>query len=263
MIVVICGEEKSWKSTMALTFPRKLVHFDLDVGGWNRASWRIDKTDVVSKPYLLPIQMEKLMGLGPKKDGVSVRFPRKVVGYKETWQKIVIDFVAACQDESVKTVVMDSGTQLWTIAHTGLLQEKQEIQLSRGMKEDDDKFRERLQPVEFPNDRMRTLIYTAGSYHKHLILTHYPKPVYKEKVTEKGIESYKSDEVTVDGFKETERLADLVVWLSMEKDKEGHLASIATITRCGIEGMGTAAHGLTIDPSYQGILDLQETMRGG
>lgn len=262
MIVIICGEEKSWKTTMALTFPRRLVHFDLDVGGWNRASWRIDKTDVVSQPYLLPIQMEKMLGLGPKKENMSVRFPRKVVGYKEVWQKIVLDFVAVCQDPKVQTVVMDSGTQLWTICHTSLLQEKQEIQLSKGMKEDDPNFRERLMPIEFPNDRMRTLIYTAGSASKHLILTHYPKAVYKEKVTEKGIESYKSNDIVVDGFKESERLADLVVWLGLEMNKEKKLASVGTITKCGIEGMGTAAHGLTIEPSYKGIIDLQEALRG-
>ena len=269
MIVVICGEEKSWKSTMALSFPKPLRHFDLDVGGWNRAKWRIDTKDIISKPYLLPIQVEKLMGA--KKVGVSVRFPRQVIGYKETWQKIVIDFVEACQDDTVKTIVMDSGTQLWTICHTALLQEKQEIQISRGMKVEDELFRERLRPVEFPNDRMRTLIYTAGSYGKHLVLTHYPKFVYKDKVTDKGIESYKSDELAVDGFKETERLADLVCWVNMNTVKirddankvvGTKLEAIATITKCGIEGMGTAATGLTIDANYESIINLQEMMRG-
>ena len=258
MIVVICGEEKSWKTTMALSFPKPMRHFDLDVGGWERASWRIDTAGIISKPYLLPIQMEKLMGIGPNKEGVSVRFPRRVIGYKETWQKIVIDFVAACQDETVKTIVMDSGTQLWSICHNGYLQEKQDIQLSKNPKLPDYELREKLQPVEFPNDRMRTLVNTAGSYRKHLVLTHYPKDIYKEKVTEKGIESYKSGDVTVDGFKESQRLATLVVWVAMDKNNN----AIGTITKCGIEGMGTAAHGLTIEPSYQGITDLQSSMRG-
>lgn len=255
MIAALWGDEKSWKTTMALTWPRPLAHFDLDVGGFDRAKWRLDTEGITSKSYPLPIQIEKMMGA--QTDGVSVRFPKRVIGYKEVWQQIVIDFVEVCKNPEIETIVMDSATQLWSICHTSLLQEKQEIQLSKNPRLPDHELREKLQPVEFPNDRMRSIIYTARSSGKHLVLTHYPKFIYKEKVTDKGIESYKTDEITPDGFKDTQKLVDIVIWV--ETGKDGEVS--AKITRCGLEGLGTKATGLAIEPSYQGILDLQEAMK--
>lgn len=256
MIVALWGPEKSWKTTMALTWPRPLAHFDLDVGGFDRAKWRMDTEGIESKSYLLPIQMEKMMGA--TSDGVSVRFPKRVIGYREVWQQIVIDFVAACNDKEIQTIVMDSATQLWSICHTSLLQEKQEIQLSKNPKLLDHELREKLQPVEYPNDRMRSVIYTARSSRKNLVLTHYPKFLYKEKVTDKGIESYKTDDIDLDGFIHTKKLVDIIIWVETNKKGEAE----ATITTCGLEGLGTKAEGISIEPSYQGILDLQESMRG-
>ena len=84
---------------MALTFPRPIVHMDLDVGGYSRAAWRIDTSGITSKPYPTPIQMEKLMG--QKKEGATIRFPKKIIGVKEVWQQIVIDFVDAVQFKGV------------------------------------------------------------------------------------------------------------------------------------------------------------------
>lgn len=255
MITALWGSEKSWKTTMALSWPKPLVHFDLDVGGFDRAIWRMDSTDISSKSYPIPIQMEKLMGA--KQEGATIRFPRQVIGYTKVWQQIVIDYVEACQNPEVQTIVIDSASQLWSICHTSLLQEKQEIQISQGMSPDNDKFRERLKPVEFPNDRMRSIIYTAKSYGKHLVLTHYPRNIYKQMVDKKGdVVDYKSDEVEPDGFKDTQRLVDIVIWVYANKDNTVG----ASITKCGLQGLGTAAVGLEIDPSYEGILELKESM---
>jgi len=283
MIAAIWGTEKSWKTTMALSFPKPLYHFDLDVGGFDRASWRMDVSDIESKSYPTPIQMEKLMG--QTKDGLSIKFPKKIIGIKEVWQQIVIDFVAACQNPKVRTIVFDSATQLWSLAHRGYLQEAQERQIFKylhdkeghavaGRKEENfpgNEFRERLQPIEYaePNDRMRTLIYTARSYGKHLVLTHYPRDVYASKVTDRGIEEYKTGNIEPDGFKDTQKLVDIVVWVEAKEidvvengKKVGKKYAVeAEITRCGLEGLGTSAVGLIVEPSYQGIIDLQESMR--
>ncbi len=258
MITALWGKEKSWKTTMALTWPKPIFHFDLDVGGYDRAAWRLNTDDIESKSYPTPIQMEKLMG--QVKDGVTIKFPKKLLGIKEVWQQIVIDFVAAVSRPEIQTVVMDSATQLWSLCHRGRLQELQEVQVakSKGNISDND-LRERLQPIEYaePNDRMRTLIYTARSYGKHLVLTHYPRDVYGQKVTERGIEDYKTGDIEPDGFKDTQKLVDIVIWV--ETDNTGEVS--AKITRCGLEGLGTKAVGLAIEPSYQGIIDLQESMR--
>ena len=261
MIIAICGEEKTWKTTMALSFPTPLFHLDLDVGGFDRAKWRIPTDNITSKSYPIPIQIEKLMGA--QKQGVSVRFPKKVMGYKEAWQSIVVDFVEACQNPEMKSIVIDSSTQLWLICHTSLLQEKQEIQLSIKPGLHDADLREKLQPIEFPNERMRSLIYTARSCKKNLILTHYPRDIYSQRVTDKGVEEYKTGETTVDGFKDTQKLVDLVVWLELKQNnKTKKYETHARITKCGLEGLGTEAVGLEVEPSYEGIVNLQKAMKG-
>ena len=133
--------------------------------------------------------------------------------------------------------------------------------------------------MEFPNERMRDLIYTVRSFSKNLIMTHYPKDVYKEKVGDRGIESYKSGEQLPDGFKHTVTLDDIVIWCYTEIDKERKIASgediidnpnfnkpqpHATVSlKCGLSGMGMAAVGLPLpSPTYAGLMELQKMMRG-
>jgi len=282
MIAAVWGDEKAWKSTFGLSFPKPLFHLDLDVGGFDRAIWRFPELrvkrlsfteklstvdwsqyDIVDKPYPIPIQMERL--LGAQKVGTTIRFPRQIVGYKKVWESIVVDFVEACQGQAA-TIFPDSATMLWSICHTALLEDKQQIQLSQGMKVEDDHFRERLQPVEFPNDRMRSLIYTARSFGKNLILSHYPRDVYADRITEKGKEEYRTGEITLDGFKDTQKLVDIVIYLSLEwltnpVTHERKQDIVAKITRCGLPGLGTKATGEIIAPSYQGILDLIDTLK--
>ncbi len=278
IVVVLWGTEGSGKSSLGLSFPKPLFHMDLDLGGFNRAAWRFDKenhictlkqdklladqnwgdTTILSKPYLVPLQIEKMTGL--KKMGTSVRFPRQVVGYKELWQRIVNDFVAACQSPEVQTIMADSATQLWTICHMSLLQEKQEIQITQGIKPEDNKFREKLQAVEFPNDRMRSLIYAAGSFKKNLVLTHYPRNVYKEKFDKNGeLVKYKSEDIEPDGFKDTAKLADLILWTYIEKGQPR-----AKITlKCGVPGLGMSAVGMELGTvAYEGIGELIEALHG-
>lgn len=267
IIAAIWGTEGSGKTSMALTFPKPLKHYDLDVGGYDRAAWRIETEGVTSTSYPIPLQTEKLMGARPEKSGsnVSVRFPRRVVGYKELWQQIVTDYVEDCKNTALKTIVIDSATQLWTVCHTSLLQEKQEIQLAAGIKETDPKFREKLLPIEFPNDRMRSLIYTARSYGKNLVLTHYPRNIYKQRFDSKGeLVDYKSDELEPDGFKDTSKLVDLVVWTYTDS-KDGNIVGRAKITvKCGVPGLGMTAVGLELpSPTYQGIVELREVISGG
>lgn len=275
MIVSIWGNEKSWKTSMALTWPKDINHFDLDVGGFERAAWRIDTSRVDSTSYPLPIPVEKL--LGQQKNGISIKFPKKVVGIREVWQKIIMDFVEAVNNSNVKTIVMDSATQLWFICHRAYLQELQEKQLYRFTHDKDgnqikgraenqfpeNEFRENLTSIEYaePNSRMSTLIYTARSYGKNLILTHYPRDVYAQKVTDRGVESYATGDIEPDGFKHTRKLIDIEFWIEQVKSKSGNSIQ-AKITTCGMEGMGTAAQGLMIDPNYEALESLRKSMSG-
>lgn len=301
MIASLWGLEGSGKSSMGLTWTKPLLHMDLDLGGFDRAIWRAEKIakesgkplriyrcdtdedistiewedyDIVTKPYPVPAQIDRLLGVPTVTPGsrAKIRFPRKVVGIKELWQTFVIDYATACQVKAVRTIMPDSATQLWWIAHTGYLQEKQEIQLARGMKEDDDKFREQLTSLEYgePNSRMQQLIYTARSYGKSLIMTHYPKDIYAEKLDGEKVISYKTGNVEPDGFKHTVKLDDIVFWTytEIERDKKspdyGKPIPHARISlKCGLNGLGMTAVGMELpEPSYDSLIMLQNMMLG-
>lgn len=274
-ITAICGDEGTGKTTMALTFPKPIRHFDIDVGGYRRAAWRLTVDDVVSKSYPKPIQIEKLKGQTGT-PSTRVMIPKKVEGMKELWQDIVQDFVDACTNAEVATIVLDSSTLLWNICHQSHLQELQEKQIAKWRNDprtrntpfDENEYREKLQPIEYgpANDRMRTILHTARSFQKNLILVHYPTDEYGTIPDGKGnmIEG-KTGLKIMDGFKETVKLADLVVWLSIKEKMEGGAKKkypTARITKCGIEGMGLDAVGLEIPATFEGLVTLQRMLRG-
>ena len=272
-IVAVCGDEGTGKTTMALTFPKPLRHFDVDVGGYRRAIWRLPAEGTESKSYPKPIQVDKLMGTtGTPTTRISI--PKKVEGMKELWQQIVTDFVAACMDTKVKTVVIDSATLLWSICHNSHLQELQERQLAIHKKNkpnipfDENEYRERLLPIEYgpANDRMRTILHTARSYSKNLILTHYPTDEYGTIPDGKGnMVEGKTGKRILDGFKETLKLVDLVVWASVKDTVVAGVTSkqpVAKITKCGLEGAGLAAVGLEIPATYEGIVNIVNFLKG-
>lgn len=275
VIAAICGEEGTGKTTMALTFPKPLRHFDVDVGGYRRAIWRLSAEGIESKGYPKPIQIDKLMGARTDPSASTrVLIPKKVEGMKELWQLIVQDFVDACMDTEVKTVVIDSATMLWGVCHNSHLQELQERQLAkhktanRNTPFNENDYRERLLPIEYgpANDRMRTILHTARSYSKNLILTHYPTDEYGTIPDGKGgmIEG-KTGKTILDGFKETKKLVDLVVWCSIKETvKEGvaEKQPVCKITKCGLEGAGLAAVGLEIPATYEGIVNIVELLKG-
>ncbi len=274
-IVAVCGDEGTGKTTMALTFPKPLRHLDIDVGGYRRAIWRLPAEDVESRSYPKPIQLDKLMGTQGS-PSTRVIIPKKVEGMKELWQQIVTDFVAACTDAEVKTVVIDSATLLWNICHQSHLQELQERQLSRWNSDsqtrnrpfDENDYRERLQPMEYgpANDRMRTILHTARSFQKNLVLTHYPTDEYGTISDGKGnMVDGKTGKKILDGFKETLKLVDLVVWASVKDTVTAGVTTkepVCKITKCGLEGAGLAAVGLEIPATYEGVVNIVNLLKG-
>ena len=272
-ICAICGDEGTGKTTMALTFPKPLHHFDVDVGGYRRAAWRLQTEGIESKGYPRPIQVDKLMGTQGD-PSTRIAIPKKVEGMKELWQQIVTDFVAACTDTEVKTVVVDSATLLWNVCHQSHLQELQEKQLANykkakpGTPFDENDYRERLQPIEYgpANDRMRTLLHTARSFSKNLVLVHYPTDEYGTIPDGKGnMVEGKTGTIILDGFKETKKLVDLVVWTSIKEVMNAGVAEkqpVCKITKCGLEGAGLAAVGLEIPATYEGIVNIVNLLKG-
>ncbi|KKL50881.1 hypothetical protein LCGC14_2301050 [marine sediment metagenome] len=274
-ISAMCGDEGTGKTTMALTFPKPIRHFDVDVGGFRRAIWRLTAEGVESKSYPRPIQVDKLMGTQGT-PSTRLVIPKKVEGMKELWQDIVTDFVAACQDAAVSTIVIDSATLLWNICHQSHLQELQERQLIRWRNDpqtknrqfDENDYRERLQPMEYgpANDRMRTILHTARAFQKNLVLTHYPTDEYGPMPDGKGnMVEGKTGKKILDGFKETLKLVDLVVWTSIKETTVAGKTTkepICKITKCGLEGAGLTAVGMETPATYEGIINLVNLLRG-
>jgi len=272
-IVAVCGDEGTGKTTMALTFPKPIRHFDTDVGGYRRAAWRLDMDGIVSKSYPKPIQVEKMLGqMGSPSTRVIV--PKKVEGMKELWQRIVQDFVDACMDDEIRTIVIDSATALWNICHQSHLQELQERQVAQWKTRnprtpfDENEFREKLMPIEYgpANEKMRSVLHTTRSYQKNLVLTHYPADEYGTIPDSKGnMVEGKTGRQVLDGFKETVKLSDLVVWVSVKETMTAGLKEkqpVAKIAKCGLEGMGLGAVGLEVPASYEAVVNLQRMMRG-
>lgn len=253
MIVALWGLEKSGKTTLALTFPKPILHLDLDVGGYSRAAWRMDTKDVNSISYPVPLQTDKMIGM--IKEGVTLTVPKKIVGMKELWQTVITAFVTGCQDEKVSTIIVDSATALWSTCHRGYLQELQEKQQAQGVHDRD--LRERLIPIEYgePNDRMKSVIFTARSFHKNLVLTHYPRAVYASRLTDKGVQEYDTGEKDIDGFKQTKALVDMAI-----KTELRGATMFAAVTLSGL-GLGL----LDVEfqnPTYQMLLSAIEMSRG-
>ena len=303
-IVAIVGEEGSGKSSMALSFPRKIFHFDIDVGGFKRAAWRLPEEtriktlstheklepsiftdfDIISKAYPRPIQVDKLLGLLTDKTSsrtIQVQFPKKVEGIKELWQVIVTDFVIVCQIPEVSSIIFDTSTLLWNIAHNTVLQEAQERQLYRwqqdsvhkNQKFDENEYRERLGEMEYgpANERITQLLHTARAFSKNLVLTHYPRDAYGMVADGKGgMEKGRTGEKELDGFKHTGKLADIIVWTSIKEDivkgENGKPMKvkypIAKFAKAGVEGMGLSAVGMEVPASFEGICNLRNLLRG-
>lgn len=192
--------------------------------------------------------------MGIQKDGVSIRIPKKVVGIKELWQQIVIDFVAACQNKDIQTIIIDSGTQLWSICHNSLLQEKQEEQLAKGAKEVD--LRTSLLSIEYgpANDRMKSMIFTARSFSKNLALNHYPKDIYAPRLVGDRVEEVKTGEIDIDGFKQTKALVDIAVFTTFKDNKY--------TARVTLSGLGPVT-GLELEnPTYEMLKKAIDMSRG-
>ena len=272
-VVAICGDEGTGKTSMSLTFPKGVVHLDIDVGGYRRAIWRMEGEGISSISFPKPIQIDKLKGADISSTRIII--PKKVTGMLELWQEIVQKFVDACMDKDANTIVIDSATALWNICHQSHLQELQSRQLSLHNSEkphtpfNESSYRERLQPIEYgpANDRMRTLVHTARSCGKNLILTHYPTDEYGTIPDGKGnMVEGKTGVKILDGFKETTKLADLVVWTSIrDMIVEGNKVKqpVCKITKCGLDGMGLAVVGMEIAATYQDVINLRNTLSGG
>jgi hypothetical protein len=184
VIIGIWGEDKSCKSTLALSADRPIVDMEIDVGGFQRAcrnlphlpikDW-VDAGEIVCEQYPLPLQGVKM----DNKGNVTFTASKQLVGIKELSYQFLTNYFRHLKDDTT-TIMVDTGTLLYnTVICDGYLQELQEKQLSNP--NNTLPLRTSLQPLEYrePYDRMRGIVYQAKANRKNLIMTHHASDEYK------------------------------------------------------------------------------------
>ena len=257
-ILIVVGDNKTGKTTLALSGPKPLRHYDLDLG-YERASHRFNGQEIVSSRYAAPAQ-----GIDILQGKVKLRPKKALHGVRELWEQWVEDYVTALQDEHWVSHAIDTGSQLWETCHRGFLQEKQEAQLERGLAAKET-LRESLMPIEYgePNARMRAMYYAARTYGRNLIITHYLKPEYQDVLTEKGKESMTTGKMIMDGYKHTDGLCDVEVWTYVS-DESGNENAQGNVPWCRISlcGLDLRAQGMRIkEPTWGKIFEVIEKLR--
>ncbi len=185
MIFVLWGEDKSCKTTLALSFPKPLVHMELDIGGFDRANrnlphmpirdW-VNDGSITHEEFTLPFQINV--------DPVLKARARKImIGMKELFYEMVDKYIKHLQDPAMSTIVIDTGTMFYNLITDAYLQELQESQLPLrpdGLGSDGKPLRVQLQQPEYrePYSRMAGIIYQAKAHHKNLVLTHHATDEY-------------------------------------------------------------------------------------
>ena len=175
----VYGDVKTCKTSLGLTFPKPLVHFDLDLSferAWPTVpddakvcivefNQKLDRlhlknNDIIVVRYRLPLKLESL-GAG------------KLEGFLELWESRVIpDILEVYNTDRIASVQFDTGTILWSIAH--------QAHLERVQKRAEDKIRQSLLQIEYsrPNSEMSEIYGGARHYRKNLISLHHTGPKF-------------------------------------------------------------------------------------
>ena len=255
LVVGIWGGDKTGKSSLALSFPKPIQHFEFDLGGYDRAIKRFKKERdaglITTKPFIMPIQGNI--------DKVSIRQSKIITGVKELWYQFLLAYLEFLKGD-MATGSIDTATLLWELICTAYLQEKQEVQLDqRGNVLPNERLRISLLPIEYrePNIRMRGLIYQAKAHGKNLVLAHHCKDEYKPMLNRKtgDIEEMKTGAKERSGFASLGDSTDLML----------HTYKKGGMFYCKVceESVPSALVGMEFeDPSYDKIIDVIKMING-
>ena len=224
MIFGIWGEDKTAKTTLALTFPKPMVYMEFDIGGFDRAIYRF-RSDYQSgliryEAYPMPMSFGKL---DPK--NLQIRPSKLVVGMKELFYQWATKYIGHLQVAEIASIVIDTFTLHYSITCDAYLQELQEKQLPlapNGKGSDGKTLRTQLQQIEYrePNTRIRGVLYQAKSHHKHLVLVHHARDEYKPMPQRDGmVATSATGKRERAGFATLGDSADVIVRTYLQTDK--------------------------------------------
>lgn len=266
MIFIIWGEDKSCKSTLALSFSKPLVHMEFDIGGFRRAERNIgdlhikDWTEqglIKTEPYIIPFQLGSI-------DPITniIRPSKIVVGMRELFYQFAGGFIKHLNDPEIKTIVVDTGTLLYETTCMGYIQEKQEMQLPLrpdGMGKDGKPLRTSLLPVEYrePYIRMRGFIYQAKAHDKNLVMTHHATDEYgMVRLKDGGLGEGKTGKRMLHGWGQLGDGADIMVHTWWDKALKKPFCEVELAEVKELEGMTFET------PNYEKIITTTKMMRG-
>ena len=205
-VVRIEGEVGTGKTSLALTFPEPIQHFDTDIGGFDRASWRfkdkIASGDIRSKSYHFPDNGANGVKLTAKELLRSIsgrRAMNSTVGAKEIWNELFDDYGDALDDHKIRTVVFDSWTRVWRLCTSAY---REEIGAAGLMPRD----------YGIPNNRMTALLDIGRKYGKHIVLVVHMDDEYKDVTASDGqVKSISTGRRVADKWKTTDNLVDMII----------------------------------------------------
>ena len=262
MIFGLWGEDKSCKTTLALTFPKPLVFMEFDIGGFQRAIYRFqqdyDKGLIKYEAYPMPMTFGKF---DPTK--LEILPSKKVIGMKELFYQWASSYIKHLQNPEICSIVIDTATLHKTITDDCYLQELQEKQLetmdpNTHLDKDKKPLRTQLLQIEYrePNNRTRGILYQAKANNKHLILVHHARDEYKLTPQRDGtIASSPTGKRERAGFTTLGDSADIIVhtWWDSQKSKpfcKVELAEVKTLESMVFE-----------EPSYDKIQRTVDMMK--
>ena len=174
----VYGDIKTCKTSFGLSFPKPLVHFDLDLSferatptldpnlkihivepSENLSSTHLSTNDIIVIRYKLPLKLESVGG--------------KLQGFLDLWEtKLVPNILEVYNTDRISTVQFDTGTILWSIVH--------QAHLERVQKKREESTRQQLLQIEYarPNSDMSEIFGGAKYRGKNLISLHHTGPKF-------------------------------------------------------------------------------------
>lgn len=250
LIMGIYGDIKTGKTSLALTAPKPLVHFDLDQG-FERAEPRVAKFRIKRIPPNGPNLTEDLFqnyDIVTKPYQIPLRFSgQKVHGMIGLWEMFLEDYRIACTSPHVKSLVVDTGTVLWAVRTQAHLEKIQKERPERT----------NLIQIEYavPNADMRAVYGAARTYGKNLIITHHLGGVYEQKLTPQGVQEIRVGD-TWAGFSGMGAIVDMVARTTLQRNP---LAVVLKVETCGYT---LALEGQTFtNPDFTTLLEAINNLR--
>jgi hypothetical protein len=213
---------KSGKTFLALSFPKPLIIFSLDIGIERvlRNLTPEEQAQITVKTYNIPI--------------VDTMRPQPYA--QKFWREMTKDYEDALKLGTYKTIVVDTGTLLYELARHAYAEEL-------GIKN--------LMPVMYGEvyTRLSALILKARLAGMNVVWTHY--------LREKYIDDKNTGELEMDGYKRAEGIVDMVITMQCVTKKVGSKVDnriVATVDKCGFD---FKLNGTEIENcKYKDIIDL-------